>query len=47
MYIYIYIYDIYSNLPKNAIFIPPNPQRGDNHSQEKFLGPSADKKTRN
>ena len=44
MYIYIYIY---INLPVNAIVRITHSRSEDSHGQERFLAPSANKKTRN
>ena len=45
-YVYIYIYiHTHTNLPVNAIVRLPHPWSGDSQGQEKFLAPSAEKRT--
>ena len=43
VWLFIYIYNIFANLPRNFISILPYPRSWDSHGQETFLTPSADK----
>ena len=47
MYIYIYIYILYTNLPVDVIVRLLHPRSGHSQGQETFLASSADKQTRN
>ena len=47
LYIYKYIYFIYTNLPVSDIVRLPHPRSGDSQGQETFLAPSTDKQTSN